>query len=151
MTARFFVIGHGPLEAEIHALHSALGLNGYVELLGYRADAIRVAAGCDLFVLASHYEGLPVAIMEAFAVGLPVVATSVGGVPEAVRDGIEGRLVPPSRPDLLAAAIASLVEDAELRGRLSRAATARSHQYDVEVAVRHLEDVYRDLGARPRV
>ncbi len=150
VSVHFIVIGQGPLEAEITALHASLGLNGYVDLLGYRPDAMRVAAACDLFVLASHYEGLPVAIMEALSVGLPVVATRVGGVPEAVRDGIEGLLVPPARPDLLATAIESLVHDADRRSLMSKAAIERGRGYDITVAVRHLEDVYAELAARPR-
>lgn len=147
---RFFVIGHGPLEAEIKARHAQLGLGGHVELLGYRPDAARVAAACDLFVLASHFEGLPLAVMEALAVGLPVVATRVGGIPEAVRDGIEGLIVPPRRPDLLAGAIEKLASDAGWRAVLARAAKARASTYDIEWSVRRTEDVYREVCARPR-
>ncbi len=150
LSVRFFVIGHGPLEEEIHALHATLGLAGYVELLGYRSDAIRVAAGCDLFVLASHYEGLPVAIMEAMAVGLPVIATGVGGVPEAVRDGVEGLVVQARRPDLLAEAIKELSCDAPRRADMRRAALERAREYDIEVAVRRLDDVYQELCRRAR-
>src|SRR5262249_47274612 len=102
VNARVFAVGHGPLEAEVKALHAQLGLAGFVELLGYREDAMRIASGCDIFVLASCHEGYPLAVMEAMASGLPVVATNVGGVPEAVRDGIEGLIVPPHRPDALA-------------------------------------------------
>src|SRR5262249_3566196 len=119
--ARFLVIGWGPLEPEIIGRHADLALAGYVDLLGYRPDATRVAASCDIFALASHYEGLPVAIMEALAVGLPVVATEVGGVPEAVREGIEGYIVPPHRPELFADAIESLLCDPERRATMGRA------------------------------
>ena len=143
--ARFVVVGQGPLEAEIRALHARLGLGHYVELLGYRPDAIRVLTGCDLFVLASHYEGYPVAIMEALAVGLPIVATKVGGVPEGVREGVEGLLVSPRRPDLLAAAIESLVFDPQRRAEMSAAAIERGQGYDIDVAVRRTEQIYRDL------
>ena len=148
--ARFFVIGHGPLEAEVRALHAQLGLGGSVELLGYRPDAVRVAAACDLFVLASHFEGLPLAIMEALALGLPVVATRVGGVPEAVRDGVEGLIVPPRRPALLAEAIEELASDPARRAVLARTATERASTYDIESSVRRTEAVYREVCARPR-
>ena len=148
--ARFFVMGHGPLEADVKARHAQLGLDGYVDLLGYRPDAVRVAAGCDVFALASHFEGLPVAIMEALAVGLPVVATRVGGVAEAVRDGTEGVIVPAHRPDLLADAIEGLVLDADRRSALARAAAARARTYDIESSVRRTETVYREVCSRPR-
>jgi L-malate glycosyltransferase len=145
---RFFVVGQGPLEREIRALHASLGLGRSVELLGYRPDAIRVLTGCDLFALASHYEGYPVAIMEALAVGLPIVATKVGGVPEGVREGVEGLLVPPRRPDLLAAAIESLVFDPQRRAEMSAAAVERGRGYDIETAVRRTEQIYRDINRR---
>lgn len=145
--ARFIVVGQGPLEAEIRALHASLGLENYVELLGYRPDAIRVLTGCDMFALASHYEGYPVAIMEALAVGLPIVATNVGGVPEGVREGVEGLLVPPRRPDLLAEAIEALVLDPERRATMSAAAAERGRGYDIDAAVRRTEQIYRDLCA----
>lgn len=148
--ARFFVIGKDTLDDEIVALRDSLGLAGYVTLLGYRSDATRIAAACDLFALASLYEGLPVAIMEALAVGLPVVATGVGGIPEAVRDGVEGLIVPAKRPDLLADAIGSLVRDTDRRIAMKKAATERGREYDIEFAVRRLEDVYRDLCVFPR-
>lgn len=148
--ARLFVIGQGPLEAEVHALHRELRLDGYVEILGYRADAMRIAAGCDIFALASHYEGLPVAIMEALAVGLPIVATRVGGVGEAVQDGVEGLIVPPHRPDRFAHALETLARDEGLRTKMSVAAAKRSQDYDISVAVARLEDVYAQLQARPR-
>ncbi len=150
LPVRFIVIGQGPLEHEVESLHASLGLAGCVDLLGYRSDAIRVVAGCDVFALASHYEGYPVAIMEALAVGLPVVATRVGGVPEAVREGVEGLLVPPRRPDLLAEAIGELVSDTPRRIAMGKAASERGRDYDIETAVRRTEAVYREVCARPR-
>lgn len=143
--ARFIVVGQGPLEAEIRALHAQLGLGHYVELLGFRSDAIRVLSGCDMFALASHYEGYPVAIMEALAVGLPIVATKVGGVPEGVREGVEGLLVPPKRPDLLAEAIEALVLDPERRAAMGAAAAERGRGYDIESAMARTEEIYRSV------
>lgn len=147
---RFVIIGQGPLEGEIRAQRTALGLDDRVDLLGFRPDAIRLLAGCDLFALASHYEGYPVAIMEAMAVGLPVVATEVGGVPEGVRDGVEGLLVPPARPELLATAIETLALDPARRATLGEAARRRGAQYDIAHATRRTEQIYRDVGATRR-
>ena len=138
-------VGQGPLEAEIRAEHDKLGLGDRFRFLGYRHDALRVLAACDIFTLASRYEGYPIALMEALAVGLPVVATAVGGVPDAVRQGVEGLVVPPSRPDLLAAALVELATDSALRARLADAALERGREYDIGDAVRKIEVVYDRL------
>jgi glycosyltransferase involved in cell wall biosynthesis len=89
-------VGQGPLEGEVRELHESLGLGDRVMLLGYRTDVSDLLAASDLFVLASAHEGLPVSIMEAMTAGLPVVATAVGGVPEAVVSGEDGD--PPATP-----------------------------------------------------
>jgi glycosyltransferase involved in cell wall biosynthesis len=146
--ARFVVVGQGPLETEMRTLHQTLDLAGSVDILGYRQDAIRVLAGSDIFVLASHYEGYPVAVMEALAVGLPIVATAVGGIPEAVREGVEGLLVPPREPQLLADAIEALVRDPSRRRAMGKAAAERGRRYDIVEAVRRTEQIYRDVVAR---
>ena len=95
---RFVAIGQGRLEAEIQSRASQSGLGERFRMLGYRPDAVRVLAGCDVFILASHYEGFPVALMEALALGRPVVVTAVGGIPDAVTNGREGFLVPLAIP-----------------------------------------------------
>ena len=104
---RVVAVGQGPLEDEMRERHRELGLGDRVLLTGYRDDAVRVMAGFDLFTLASRHEGLPVSLMDALVLGLPVVATRVGGIPEAVDDGVEGLLVAPDDPDALAAASAT--------------------------------------------
>jgi glycosyltransferase involved in cell wall biosynthesis len=142
---RFVAVGRGQLEDEIRGKHSALGLGDRFLLLGYREDAARVLGACDLFVLASLFEGLPVSLMEALALGVPVVATAVGGVPELITEGEEGLLVPPSRPDLLAAAIEKLVGDPRLRLRMAEAARRRSAAVDVRRAARDIEEMYIEL------
>jgi glycosyltransferase involved in cell wall biosynthesis len=80
-------VGQGPQEAEVRAECTRLGLDHLVTFTGFRADAVRVLGAADVFTLASQWEGLPVALMEALALGLPVVATAVGGVAEAMHDG----------------------------------------------------------------
>ena len=86
VTFRVVAVGQGPGEQEIRDLVDQLGLNDNVLLLGYRPDATSVMSGFDVFTLASKWEGLPVALMEALALGLPVVATAVGGVAEALAE-----------------------------------------------------------------
>ena len=144
---RFATAGQGPLEAEIRAEHARLGLGDRFALLGYRTDATRLVAAADVFVLASHHEGLPVTVMEALTLGVPVIAPDVGGIREAVTDGRDGLLVRPDDPTALADAIVRYATDDDLRafaasrrarapGRAStppapsagsRRSTARSH------------------------
>jgi glycosyltransferase involved in cell wall biosynthesis len=143
---RFLAVGQGPLEAEVHALHRELGLDGIVTLTGYRNDAARLMAGADVFVLASRYEGLPVAVMEACALGLPLVTTAVGGLPDEFTDGIDARMVPSGDCDALAEAIEAVASDFELRVTLGRAAAARAADFDVRRAVTSIEHLYDEVA-----
>jgi len=146
----FVAVGRGPLEAELVAAARQATLAGRFHFLGPRTDTARLMTGADVFVLPSHQEGLPVALMEAMTAGLPVVATAVGGVPDVVTDGVEGLLVPPGRPDLLAAAVGRLARDASLRAGLAAASLARSAVFDVGGAARAIESVYDELLASRR-
>lgn len=147
LPVRFCAVGQGPLESEVHALHEQLDLQRVVTLTGYRADAVRLMAACDCFVLASRWEGLPVAAMEASALGLPIVATAVGGMREAFTDGVDALLVPPQRPDLLAAAIERVAGDPTLHDRLARASAERATDFDIGRAVEEIEATYRQALA----
>ena len=144
LPVRFVTVGQGPLEGEIKELHRRLGLGDRVLLLGRRDDVPRLLAAADVFVLASTYEGYPLAVMEALGAGLPVVATAVGGVVEAVGPAA-GVLVPPGRPDLLADALAKVVADPLLRSRLAAGAAHAGGAYDVAAAVEAAERVYRGV------
>lgn len=146
LPVRFLGVGQGPLEAEVREHHRRLGLEGRMTLLGRRDDVPRLMAAADVFALASAYEGYPVAVMEALGAGLPVVATAVGGIVEAVGDGA-GVLVPPGRPDLLAEALARVVADPTLRSGLASAAAVAGDRYDIRAAVAHVERLYRRLVA----
>ena len=143
--ARFVAVGQGPLEAEILALHDELALGDRFMLLGYREHPEIVLAACDIFVLASYFEGYPIALMEALGIGLPVVATAVGGVTDAVRDGVEGLLVPPGRPGELAEALLALVSDEPRRIEFAAAARARGARFDIAHAVHRTEQIYRRI------
>lgn len=144
---RFLSVGQGPLKAELESMHAASGLGDRFTFLGFRRDIPALLAAADVLTLSSAHEGLPVAVMEAFAVGLPVVATAVGGVPQQVRDGVEGRVVPPGNPAALAGAIVALAQDPDLRATMAAAARARSADYDIRRAVREQERVYGALTA----
>jgi glycosyltransferase involved in cell wall biosynthesis len=108
----------------------------------------RLYAAADVFCLPSFAEGVPVVLMEAMAAGLPVVSTRVMGIPELVEHGVSGELVPPGRPDSLAAAIRKLTAEPERRAAFGRAARARVvAQYDVRTWVAALHRLYvRFLG-----
>lgn len=144
---RFVAVGQGPQEHDVRALHAGLGLGDRFQLLGYRADVPRILAACDVFVMASRYEGLPVALMEALAAGLPVVATDVAGVREVVRNGAEGALVPSGQPELLANALLAVVSDPECRRRMASAAAERACDFDIRRTVGRLEELYCQLAA----
>jgi glycosyltransferase involved in cell wall biosynthesis len=144
---RFAAAGQGPLHDEIDALHARLELGDRFRLLGYRDDAVRVIAAADVFVLASHHEGLPVTVMEALTLGVPVVAPAVGGLPEIVTSGVDGLLVTPGSPDALADALAS-VADPGTRGRLARGAAATGDRFSARHAVDAIERVYATVTTR---
>ncbi|MEI7546460.1 MAG: glycosyltransferase, partial [Actinomycetota bacterium] len=136
---RLVAVGQGPLDAEIRALHAELGLGDGVSLLGYRDDAIDVLAACDVFVLASRYEGLPVALMEACALGLPAVLTDVGGMRAALGDdGAEW--VPPQSAAALAEAMAHVARSPQRRAELAAAAAAPT--FDSRTAMAQLHRWY---------
>jgi glycosyltransferase involved in cell wall biosynthesis len=147
-SVRFVSLGQGPLEAELTARHRELGLGDGFRFLGFTEDAVGTMAGFDVFLLSSDVEGLPVSLMEAKALGLPAVVTAVGGIPEMVRDDVDGLLVPPRRPDLLADAVVRLAGDADLRRRLAAGSEDGAGRYDARVAVRRLDDLYLELAAR---
>jgi glycosyltransferase involved in cell wall biosynthesis len=119
------VVGDGPLRPEIERELDVKGLTDRVTLVGEVDDVRARLADADIFVLASRSEGMPMSILEAMAAGLPVVASSVGGVPEVVVDGQSGFLVAPSHPDELADRLRRLTEDERLRRAFGAAGRAR--------------------------
>ena len=150
LPVRIVAVGEGELEEAMAARHAGLGLGDRFTFAGQRSDVLRILAGADVFVLASRQEGLPVVLMEATSVGLPIVATAVGGVPQVLTDGVDGLVVPPGDPAALADALARVVSDPELRDRLGAAAKARSAIFDVAEASRTIEAIYREVAPTPR-
>ncbi len=125
--ARLTVVGDGPERAALEALVERLGLRQSVQLAGAvpRSEIPQRLAGHDVFVCASHFEGLGNVFIEAQASGLPVVGTDAGGIPDVVESGVTGLLVPPHQPHRLAAALSRLLIERPLAERLAAAATAR--------------------------
>lgn len=147
--ARLLLCGDGQRD-EARALIAALGLQDSVDLPGW-VDARERAALLDaatVFVLPSHAEGLPMSLLEAMAHGAPVVATAVGGIPEAVRDGVEGLLVAPGDTGALAAAVLDLLADPDARMRLGAAGRERVRmEFSSTRMIATLEDLYEKLAA----
>jgi glycosyltransferase involved in cell wall biosynthesis len=125
------LVGDGSLRQEAEARARSL-LAGRIHLLGVRGDIDALLPECDAFALASHWEGMPVAIIEAMAAGLPVVATAVSGVAEMVADGVTGLLAPPGDTQALADALALLARDPGRRQEFGRAARERAARFGVD-------------------
>lgn len=111
--ARFVIAGDGPERGALEARAAALGVAPRLRLLGTRDDVADWLAACDLYVLPSLFEGLPISVLEAMAASKPVVATRIGGTDEAVADGETGILVTPGDASALAGAIRTFISDPE--------------------------------------
>jgi glycosyltransferase involved in cell wall biosynthesis len=138
------IVGDGPLLAA----HRACGRELDVRFLGALppAEVEREMRSSEVFVLASRFEGFPNALLEAMAHGLAVVATRVGSVPEIVRDGVQGLLVPPEDPAALRAAIARVAGDAGLRERLGRAARERARDFSWDRIAAEIERILAEVA-----
>ncbi|MHB1739515.1 MAG: glycosyltransferase [Actinomycetes bacterium] len=145
-------VGQGPLLDHHRDLVDRASIGDRFWLLGYRPDVAELLHAADVFVLASRHEGLPVALMEAMAAGLPCVVTRVGGMPEVVRDGVDGLVVAPGNPEALAQALDALLVDPRLRARLGAAARERAGMFDIRATSRRLVEAYGSmvLPSRPR-
>ncbi len=135
------VAGDGPERASLEQRAAELGLDTRVRFLGSvpRERVLRLFRAADASLLPSAWENFPHTVVEALAVGCPVIATSVGGVPEVVRDGENGLLVPARDAEALAAVIRRFFEDGELRARLSGAAAASVEGYSEEAVFSTIE------------
>jgi glycosyltransferase involved in cell wall biosynthesis len=142
------LVGSGPLEAELAGVIRDEDLAGRARLLAPRADLGPAYADADVFTLSSRWEGLPYVVLEAMAHGLPVVATAVDGVPEAVCDGRTGLLVPPGDPGALAAALGSLLGSKDARRRMGAAGRRRVEtRFTLEQMLAGVTRVYAEVTA----
>jgi glycosyltransferase involved in cell wall biosynthesis len=142
------IVGDGPERAALEAQAALLDLGSRVRFLGARTDVARVLAAADIGVLCSDREGTPLALLEYMQAGLGIVATAVGGVPDVIRDDVEGLLVAPGAPDALARAMSRLAADRDLRQRLGDAARSRcATEFDISTLAGSLERLYRSVQA----
>lgn len=145
--AELWLVGDGPLRPRLESLAEGLGIAGRVKFLGARPDVPALLARMDVLALSSLWEGLPNAVIEAMAAGLPVAATDVDGVPEAAVDGRTALLVPPRNPAALTQAMATLLDDPALRQRMGRAGRERAEkEFAMPRMVQETSRVYEKLA-----
>ncbi len=142
----FVLVGKGALRAELQSLAAELGISDHVVFPGFVPDLTAALACFDVFALSSLYEGLPTVAIEAMALGVPVVATWVGGTPEIVNHDHDGILVPPCDPPALARGIVRLLGDDELRAEMgARAEQSVRSKFDIRRRVEETESIYDEL------
>lgn len=139
LNARFFIVGDGPLKDKLQEMIRQYHLEKFVYLLGYRSDIQNVMSQCDFIVLSSLWEGLPLTPIEAFSVSKTVVATSVDGTPEIVKNNENGLLVEPKNIEQLADSICYLIENNDFRVKLELRAKST---YDVNFSFNKLKENY---------
>jgi len=153
-SVRLCVVGDGPRLAELRALAAELGIEAHVTWAGERQDAARLAGAFDVSTICSHWEGLPLAALEALAAGSPLAATAVGGLPDLLAGGA-GLLVPAGDAEALATAIARCQDDTGLARELGLAGQRRVREhYGFRRMVHRVEELYtetllRTVGAPP--
>ena len=140
------VVGDGPLRAEVDRLIDDLGLNGRVIMAGWRQDFQNLLATFDVLAVPSLFEGLPLVVLEAMFAGVPVVASDVGSLSEALEDGVSGLLVPPGDVDALRAALARLLADDDLRRRIGeRGREVASSRFSLQAMATAYESLYAEV------
>jgi glycosyltransferase involved in cell wall biosynthesis len=145
--ARLVIAGEGELRGDLEAQVRELGLGDRVVFAGFRRDLDRLLPALSVFCLSSRLEGLGTSLLDAMAFGLPVVATAAGGIPEAVEDGVTGRLVPPGDPAALAEALALVLGDSGLRRAWGEAGRRRFlERFTVEHMVAETEKVLSEVS-----
>lgn len=145
--ARFVVAGDGPLRSELEQQASDMGLGDRFRFLGYRSDMPQVIAALDVYVLPSLWEGLPLALLEAMAMGKPIVATRVGGNPEIVEDGVNGYIVPAKNVDELEKALLRTCRDDVFRERVRRLNRAKfEDRFSLQAMVDAHESLFLDVA-----
>ena len=143
---KLLMIGNGAERARLEALTQALGIDANVEFLGERSDVPELLAQAGFFVSSSKSEGISLTILEAMAVGLPVVTTRVGGNPEIVVEGQTGHLVPDQNPDALAAAMLQMLAQRDTWPAMGQRGRQRvEQQFEIRTMIRQYEELYTEV------
>ena len=147
MNLKSAIVGDGSLRDSLKSLSKDLGVEENVEFLGIRKDIKGLMQLSKIFVLPSRWEGLPMVILEAMALGMPVIATKVGGIPEVIEDGTDGILVEPENPEELAKAIEKLLGNEEFRKTISLNTYLKiKEEYSIEKYTEKLLHCYREVN-----
>lgn len=144
--ARFLIAGKGPERDRLEAGIRRMGLEDKVLLLGHREDPVSLLKALDLYVQSSWGEGMGSVLLEAAACGVPVAATTAGGIPEVVEDGETGLLVLPRNPEALAGAVMRLMDEKGLAARLAEKARTRLSRFGLTRMAADMEEIYDDLA-----
>jgi glycosyltransferase involved in cell wall biosynthesis len=145
-SARFFIIGEGKLLGELQALSASLGITQALTFTGFRKDVGAFYQTADLFIMSSVQEGLGTAMIDALALGKPVVAANAGGIPEIIKDGETGRLVEAANPQALAHGIIQmLTHKDQAQAMAQRGQALVKEQFSIEAMVENNLTVYRQL------
>jgi glycosyltransferase involved in cell wall biosynthesis len=146
---RLAIVGNGSGAADVKSEIERLDLTAHARLFPFTGEMVPLLRALDVFVFSSHWEALPLAVLEAMHCGLPVVATDVGGVGEAVHDGVEGRLVARADPDAMAAAFGELsAGEAPRRVMAAAALAAARERFSLDRMVEESATVYSELLGR---
>ncbi|MFQ5480246.1 MAG: glycosyltransferase family 4 protein [Thermodesulfobacteriota bacterium] len=145
---KFLIVGEGPLRPQIEARISSLGLVDDVILTGWKTNVADYMKTMDIFCLSSKWEAMPFIVLEAMAMGKPIVATEVGGVGEVLRDEGADFLLQPEDPKGFAGAVTRLIEDKELRTKLGKANRVKIEKnFNLEGMINSYEKLYKDILA----
>ena len=145
--AHLLIVGDGPERGPLEAAARSFGLEQAITFAGYREDVADLLREADVFVLPTLWDALPTVVIEAMAASLPIVASSVGGLPDMVRDGVEGRLVAPKDVAALASSVTSILADPAQRVSLGKNARQRAEsEFSLEGQVARLATIYSTVG-----
>jgi glycosyltransferase involved in cell wall biosynthesis len=146
---RLYILGDGPTRPHLERDIAALELQSMVHLPGFQCDIGNWLTQFDVFVMSSIREGLPLALLEGMAYGLPIVATRVGGIPNSVEHGREGILVEPRNPDALAAALQMLIDDFSKRCEFGERARQRAmREFSIQTVCKQHIELYETIWSR---
>ena len=149
-SARFYIVGEGELQNELEDRVRSLGLGDRLTFCGFRRDVAEAFSAFDLAVFPSLWEGTPLTVLEALAMGKAIVATDADGLQDVLSDGVDARIVPKRNAEALAQGIVALVNDSQERERLGENARATGSKYDIDLFVRKMERLYPLLHASSR-
>jgi L-malate glycosyltransferase len=142
----FIIVGDGPLRDEVHAKAKALGTDKYVFFAGLQTETRPYFTAMDMFMMSSEFEGLPIALLEAMSMNCVPVCTAAGGIPEVIKDGVNGLLVPVEQPLQLVDRLSQLVQQPDRVAQMKQAARETViNSFSMKKMVTELEDIYTDL------